>query len=259
MTTLHYQDTGKGQVIVLVHAGIADSRMWDAQEAAFARDHRVIRYDVAGFGKSPIVDDTPAREDLRRLLAHLGVERAVLVGCSMGGEIVLDFALEHPEQVAALVLVSTAPGGFEMQGEPPTQIPLIIEALQAGDLARVAELQNQMSVDGPQRTPERVDGEMRRRVAEMNLTALANGALQHAALAPLDPPAATRLSAIQCPTLIIAGGLDHPELLRAAEVMAAQLPKAHKAIIAEAAHLPGMERPAAFNDLVLAFLRENGL
>src|SRR5262245_41521192 len=113
---LFYEMAGEGEVLVLVHAGFVDSRMWNAQWSEFAQHFRVVRYDMFGYGKSsPVVTPTAQRDDLYQLLKHLNIEQAHLVGCSQGGGVVLDFALDHPNMVKSLVLVSTVPGGFEFQ------------------------------------------------------------------------------------------------------------------------------------------------
>src|SRR5215208_6198208 len=84
---IYYEVAGEGDPLVLVHAGIADSRMWEDQLMAFADRYRVIRYDMRGFGMTAMVDlPFSHHEDLRGLLDSLDVERAHLVGCSMGEE-----------------------------------------------------------------------------------------------------------------------------------------------------------------------------
>lgn len=255
---LYYEVAGAGTPLVLSHAGFVDSRMWDDQWNVFARSQRVIRFDMRGFGKSAL-GTTPIarRRDLEHLLQQLDIPRATLLGCSLSGEVVLDFTLEHPERVSALILVSAVPSGFEMQGEPPAPLIEMMGAIAQGDLTRASELQNRLWVDGPFRQPEQVNPVVRQRATEMNRIALANGTWSQAdaqPAQPLQPPAAQRLTELQVPTLIIAGGLDHPEVLRAAEVMAATIPNTQKVIILNCAHLPNMEQPEAFNRAVLDFL-----
>src|SRR4051812_9978431 len=83
---IYYEIAGSGHPLVLVHAGIADRRMWDAQFPVFAQHYRVIRYDMRGFGKTAMVAGSFAHhDDLHGLLTFLGVERAYLLGCSKGG------------------------------------------------------------------------------------------------------------------------------------------------------------------------------
>lgn len=151
---LYYEISGDGEPLVLVPAGIADSSMWDGQLAAFARRYRVIRYDMRGFGRSAMVEGPFSHhEDSRALLDSLGIERAFLVGCSIGGRAIIDFALEHPELVRALVPVGSALSGFDAREDPPEQWEKLVAAENAGDLGRVSALEVQIWVDGPYRAP----------------------------------------------------------------------------------------------------------
>ncbi len=255
---IYYEVAGEGQALVLSHAGFIDSGEWDDQWAAFAEKYRVIRYDMRGFGKSskleaPIV----RREDLGHVLDHLKVEQAHLLGCSMGGAIIIDYALEHPERVLSLIPVSAVPGGFQMQGKPPDELMQMMEAAKKGDLETESELQIRVWVDGPSRKPDQVDAKVREHASKMNMIPVKNQTFMKAdsqELNPLNPPAIQQLDTIKVPTLIIAGALDNSEIVRAADVMQKAIPHAKKLIIKEAAHVPNMEKPAEFNKAVLDFL-----
>src|SRR5690606_32430762 len=112
---LYFETAGEGDSIVFVHAGIADRRMWDAQFAAFAQDHLAVRYDMRGHGESsvPAGEYSHAR-DLYALLSLLGIERTILVGCSMGGEFSMDFAASYPHMIKGLVMVCSMPPGLPL-------------------------------------------------------------------------------------------------------------------------------------------------
>lgn len=256
---IYYETAGQGDAVLFAHAGFVDSRMWDVQFEYFARCYQVIRFDMRGYGRSdPAQGPVVRRNEIYSLMRHLSIQKAALVGCSMGGANVLDFALEHPDRTQVLVLVSTAPGGFEMQGEPPPGLWEMISALQQNDLQRASELQIQIWVDGMFRKPEQVDPQVRQRAAEMNRTPVVNQTFMKVdmqPLQPLDPPAANRLNEVRIPTLVIAGALDHPEILRAADFMAHEIPSAKKLILPDSAHLPSMEQPDAFNQAVIDFLQ----
>lgn len=258
---IYYEVAGQGQPLVLAHAGFLDSRMWDDQWEALAQHYRVIRFDLRGYGQSDSIDAPVAyRRDLHHLLRHLEIPRAHLVGCSLSGEMVLDFALEYPEMVSALVVVSAVPGGFEMQGEPPRYLMEMIGAVQAGDLERASELQVRIWVDGSFREPEQVSPAVRQRAAHINQDNLSRGTWAVTSMMPpadpLQPPAVTRLGDIAAPTLVIAGALDHPEILRAADVLADGIAQARRVIVPDSAHVPNMEQPEAFNRAVIDFLQQ---
>jgi pimeloyl-ACP methyl ester carboxylesterase len=255
---LYYEAAGQGRPVVLAHAGFVDRRSWDDQWEPFAEHFRVVRFDLRGFGKS----DAPTgpvsrRDDLYRLVQHLGLGQAAFVAASMSGESALDLALEHPELVSALVLVSTVPSGFTMQGEPPAVLLEMMAAMQRGDIEQASELQTRLWIDGPFRQPAQVDPNVRLKAGEMNQTALKHGTWGIAdalPLNPLDPPAVGRLGEVKARTLVIAGALDNSEIGRAADVLAAGIPDAKKVIVEDAAHLPNMEKPQEFNTTVLNFL-----
>lgn len=255
---LYYEMAGDGDTLVLGHAAFVDSRMWDAQWDAFAHKYRVIRFDMLGYGKSdPVKGPGTRRYDLRQLLDYLHVERATLLGCSLSGEVMIDFALEHPEMVSALITISAVPSGFQPQGGPPPHLFEMITALQQGDTERASELQLRLWVDGPYRQPEQLNPMIRQQALEMNLIPVRMKTWLTAdtqPLNPLVPPASSRLGTIHAPALIMAGALDHPEILRAADVMANAIKEAQKHIFSESAHVPNMEQPEEFTQVVLSFL-----
>src|SRR5690349_18127366 len=235
---IYYEVAGEGDdTLVLSHAGFVDSGMWDDQWKPFAEKYRVIRYDMRGYGKSsklnaPVV----RRDDLNRVLDHLKVEQAHLLGCSMGGEIVIDYTLEHPERVLSLIPVSAVPSGFQMQGKPPDELMQMMEAAQKGDLEGESELQMRVWIDGPYRQPNQVNAAVRKHAARMNMLPVDNATVIKAdsqPLHPLNPPAVQQLDTIKVPVLIIAGALDNSEIVRAADVMQSTIPNAKKLIISE--------------------------
>lgn len=114
----------------------------------------------------------------------------------------------------------------------------------------------EMSLVGPHRSEGQVPLRLRHRFLKMNRVALRNGAAMAPELSPLDPPAATRLGEVKAPTLVVAGGLDHPEILWAAEVMTTEIPNAQREIIPGTGHFPNVEDPATFNRVVLEFLSQ---
>lgn len=252
-TDLYYEIAGQGPPLVLVHAGFVDSRMWDEQFSVFAQQYRVLRYDLRGFGKSKLSPGPFShRQDLHRLLNFVGLERAHLLGCSMGGGVVVDFTLEHPEKVASLVLVSSALGGYPMTGEMPKPMQELMDALQAKDLARAAEIAGRLWIAGPHRTPEQVDKGILGRAREMSLTALPNIFVKEE---PLVPPAFERLAKIVAPTLVMVGELDDASIATIGGFLNAHIAASQEEIISGAAHLPSMEKPEEFNRIVLEFFK----
>ena len=256
---LYYESAGTGPPLLFVHAGICDSRMWDEQFARFAQHYRVIRYDMRGYGQTAAVDGPFAHHhDLYGLLKHLGIARTHLLGCSMGGSACLDFALAYPDIVDRLILVGSAPSGYQTNRPLPAQLATVDAALEKGDFATAAELETQIWVDGIGRTPEQVAPAIRDLVRAMNMIALQNEVLDLGQPQPLDPPAAQRLAEVQAPTLLLIGDLDQPRTLDAIEFMAERLPNARKVVMSGTAHLPNLEQLEQFNALVLDYLAQYG-
>lgn len=255
---IHYEITGSGFPLVLVHAGICDSRMWDEQVIHFAQHYQVVRYDLRGYGQTaPVAAPYASHEDLYALLNTLGIERAHLVGCSMGGRVILDFALAYPTCVASLTLVGSAPSGYqeEVEAAPPAEWDKIVAAFERGDFAPVNEYDLRTWVDGPHRTPDQVDATLRTRVGEMNLINLRNEALGCGEETPLAAPTFGRLGEIQAPTLVLIGDLDQPKMVRAADYLATHVANVRKVVMPGTAHLPNLEQPEKFNALLYSFLQ----
>jgi len=255
--SLYYEVAGEGYPLLLLHAGIADSRMWDEQFPVFAQHYRAIRYDLRGYGQTRWDSGTfAAYEDPATLFRALDVQKAHVIGVSYGSKIALDFALAHPELVASLVLVAPSVGG-EQPSEQIRQFFQQEDALvEKGDLAGATELNLRLWVDGPQRTPDQVNPSVRQRVYEMQYHAFTVPMPEVIDEQELQPPAITRLAEVRVPTLIIVGNLDLPDKLALTEQLATGIPGARREIIAGAAHMVTMEQPQEFNRIVLEFLRE---
>jgi 3-oxoadipate enol-lactonase len=256
--SLYYEVTGGGHPLLLLHAGVADARMWDDQFAVFAQYYRVIRYDRRGFGRT-VVSAAPFsnHDDAAHLLNSLGVENAYVVGVSFGGYVAIDLTLAYPDMVAALVLSAPNVSGYEPSSEEVLRFCTAEEeALARGDLVAATELNLRMWVDGPHRTPDQVNPAVRERVREMQLRAFAVDVPEAAEEQPPPPPAITRLAEIQVPTLIIVGDQDVPEFLDISDWVAAGIRGAKKVVIPGVAHLPSMEEPELFNRMILDFLRQ---
>ncbi|HMD82690.1 MAG TPA: alpha/beta hydrolase, partial [Anaerolineales bacterium] len=143
---LYYEIAGKGLTFVMIHAGVADSRQWNKEFAFFARNHQVLRYDMRGYGKSePIDGEFSHMSDLVSLLNALELQGPlVLIGCSMGGGLAMDFALAHPSRMKALIMVGSGPSGLELDVPTPAKFAEAEEAYKAGDLDLVAEIETQI-------------------------------------------------------------------------------------------------------------------
>jgi 3-oxoadipate enol-lactonase len=253
---LYYEVAGVGHPLVLQHEGIADSRMWDDQFGVFAQRYRVVRYDYRGFGKSDMrPGDFSLRDDLLGLLRSLGIEKTYLLGASLGGSMTIDFALEHPGMVDAIIPVAPGLSGLQPPEEENFLFEPIEEAIKAGDLDRANDLEVHLWVDGPNRANDQVDPAVREKIRVMNGDSFKRqDEWTDAKPVPLEPPAVGRLGEIHVPTLVIIGDEDVPHVQRAADAIASGIAGAKKAVMHNTAHVLMMERPEEFNRIVLDFL-----
>lgn len=256
---IQYEIAGEGVPFVMIHAGVADHRQWNNEFAHFAQGYRALRYDLRGYGRSEPVDGEFSHlGDLTALLGHLTIHQPlILMGCSMGGGIAMDFALQEPSRVKALIMVGSAPSGLELDVPSPAKFAEAEKAFEAGDLDLLCELETQIWFDGTDRSPEQVNPVARKLAYDMNHNALTLEARKLGKRLPdSELPAAGRLAEINIPVLVIVGEHDTPYILAAADVMEKQIHTAQKATIADAAHLPNMEHPKEFRDIISSFLND---
>jgi pimeloyl-ACP methyl ester carboxylesterase len=258
---LYYEVSGEGHPVLLIHAGVADSSMWDAQFNLFRKYYRAIRYDSRGFGKSRTdTTDYSNRQDIIDLFKHLGLERAIVIGISRGGQIAIDFTLEHPESVSALIPVAAGLSGFDYQSDSGEKTRREFEIFAHMDelwekkaFDELADLEAHVWADGPSQPVGRADPKIYQYIHNI---VRANYTRQDgkATAQPLAPPAAGRLGEIHVPTLILVGDCDETVTLAMADKLGSDIPGAVKIIFTGAAHMLPMEQPDKFNAVVLDFL-----
>lgn len=164
---LFYEIAGEGAPVVFLHGFAVDHRVWDAQFKSLAASHRVIRYDLRGFGRSSLPVGTYSHsEDLLALMRHANVQKASLVGASMGGRIVLDFALEHPQRVQALATINPIIGGWEWSAEWLATYAPIVQAGRRGEIAAAKTIFLAHPVFAKLRTHPEAYAKLRRMVEE---------------------------------------------------------------------------------------------
>jgi pimeloyl-ACP methyl ester carboxylesterase len=250
---LYYEMQGNGHPLVLIHGGQMDRRMWDPQFDLFARRYTVLRYDVRGYGRS----DMPAKgfshaEDLSGLLDFLRLEKASLIGLSLGGRIAIDFALSHPERVETLVLAGPGLGGYRFTGQSGWSI---VEAARDEGLEKAAEMWLENSYMAPAMQNPAIRDRMRQLALENAHTWLANPIFER----HLKPPAIERLSDIHVPTLIVVGDRDVEDIQKIVEILRGGIAGSEKQVIPGAGHIVNMEKPEEFNQVVLGFLEKRNL
>jgi pimeloyl-ACP methyl ester carboxylesterase len=253
---MYFETKGEGQPLLLLHAGVADSRMWDRQFEEFSMTHFVIRCDLRGFGQSGKSSGIFAHyEDIAALLKYLNVEPVSVIGSSFGGYVAIDFVLAYPEMVTALVLAAPALGGYEFESAEMLEFfTAEEEALARSDLVAATELNLKMWVEGFNRQPETVSDEIRKRVREMQLNIFSQPEVADVIEKELVPAAIDQLHKIMIPTLVIVGDKDVAEFQTISKLIAQKIENARHEVISGTAHLPNMEKPEEFNRLVFDFL-----
>jgi pimeloyl-ACP methyl ester carboxylesterase len=252
---IHYRRSGAGFPVVFLHAGVADSRMWEPQAAGLGTHFDVIAPDMRGSGKSELPAEawSPAA-DVLALMDALGLRQAPhLVGCSIGGSAAIDFTLEHPERVSKLVLVGPGVGGQPHDDKHDHLYAEVGAAENAKDLEALNQAEMKLWLLGPGRTEAHVDKRLRDLFLDMNGHALKSD-FAGAPTRKLNPPAFGRLGEIKAPTLVVVGDHDLPEIQETADLLVSKIRGSRKAIIHDAAHLPNLEHPEKFNHLLLDFL-----
>lgn len=249
---LSYVVAGEGPPVVLVHAGIADHRMWDAVVPALADRHTVIRYDLRGFGESaPPTGPFSEADDLRRLLDHLGHERVRLVGASWGGRVAVDFTLAHPARVHSLAVFAPPWPGYHWSADMIAYDEAETAAMKAGDLDAALRIDLGMWLRGPAREWEDVPAGLLERLSGPLRTSLANQAV-------VDEysrgPGTGDVAAVRVPTLVGVGGLDLADFQDIARRYAARIPGAALVEFPTAGHLIALEAPAELAAELVPFL-----
>ena len=254
---LAYDDAGRGAAVVLLHAGIADRSMWDAQVDHFSSRYRVVRPDLRGYGDSSLSNAPFAHvADVLGLLDLLRVEEATLVGVSMGGEVALDFALAHPARVARLVLVSTLAAMEVPSDALKANWDEAGAAFARGDLAGATEVEVRGWIVGNGRRPRDVSEPYRAKAAGMirRIWDRAGATGDEVAEVAPDSPRLRRLAELAVPVLLIVGDRDFPDVSASIDRLHAGIAGSRKVVIPDASHLPPTEHPQTFNAILEGFL-----
>ncbi len=256
-----YDRTGDGPPVVFLHGGAMDRRMWDPQ-LDLARTHTVVRLDARGHGASS-TPSSPFRhyDDVATVLRTQRLGRATLVGLSMGGATALDTAIAHPELVAAVVACGTGATSAATVDEhlfhdPWTQgrLAAMAAAAAAFDPRAWTEAFLEIGLIGPYRSLDDVAPEVVARCREMIAHTLSTHVV-HGGPPPSSLPDATaRAAEIAVPVLGVTGAIDSPDHVRMVRELVETVPHGRLAVVENAAHMPNLEQPELFGELLRRFL-----
>ena len=241
---IYYEVEGSGEAMMLIHGWLGNLRMWDLLAQTLAHNHRVIRCDMRGFGRSTTQRVKFAYwEDVAALLLHLKVDRAHVVGHSYGGSIALDLALAQPACVATLSSIAGGISGFRPNlnraedNVPWNDLNHLWTAKKWDDLA---ELETQIWVDGWGQPTTRVDRSIRENV-KGDVLATYRAENEEGLPQPLEPPAADRLRELRLPVLVMIGSLDEARSRATAAHLSASVTDVRSVDVPEVAHMIQLE------------------
>ena len=248
---LYYEQMGEGYPLILIHGFSLNTRMWDDQFENFAKYYKVLRYDVRGFGKSSIPEEPYSHcKDLYSLMEFLGIDKAYVIGLSMGGGIAIDFTVEYPEKVDALIPVDMTLSGYQLSEE------FIQRWNKYCLIARNEGASNAIQewLDDPLFAPALKNSPVGEKLKDIASSYSGFHWLNPVPQIRMEPPAIERLSEIRVPTLIILGELDTPDFHLISDTLVSKIEGAKRIIIPGGGHMINMEKPYEFNQIVLDFL-----
>src|SRR5437868_2598996 len=237
---IYYGQRGSGPAIVLLHDGLLDAVSWDEVWQPLAAKYHVVRYDRRGYGRSdPAMSSFSPTEDLAKLLTHLQVEHAVIVGSSSGAALAIDFAVAHPEMIDGLFLIAPVLHGMEYSAEFRERANRNNEPMERNDIRAMARnwSQDKFLIAG---TNEKA----RRKIYEQLVANAEKLKKYDAGLEEkLSPPASERLAEIKAPTWILIGQGDTADVQVHSRAINAGILGSEQIVVKQAGHLIQLEKP----------------
>ena len=252
-TELHYEERGTGTAVLFLHAFPLSLFMWDEQVAALEASHRLVRFDSRGFGGTPAGDEPLTMDriadDAAALLDHLGIGRAVVVGCSMGGYAAFSMVRRHAPRIRALVLQNTratADTDEARQSRGLLAERVLRDGAGAAADAFLPRLVGETTGrDHPERTAR-----LREAILDTPPRGIANALLGLGARVDSTPTARD----ISVPTLVVGGAEDVLTPPSDTKALHAAIPGSRLEIVPGAGHLSNLENPEAYNRILASFL-----
>ncbi|MFI7614113.1 alpha/beta fold hydrolase [Nonomuraea terrae] len=239
------EKSGNGAPMVLLHGSMHDSGLWDGVFPELARHRTAIRYDARGLGRSTL-PTAPFRyeDDLLAVLDHFRIERAALVGLSMGGEVALDFTLEHPERVRSLVLVAASASGHDWPQSPEMDAYTAVN--RGNDADRLAEMELAIWASLGDRAPGYAA------IAGMvTENAKIRAAAEKGHVRFSEVGAVELLDRVTVPTTVVVGDHDHSEIGVIARRLAEGIPGAHLEVVTAADHYLPLRAPERLMEIIV--------
>ncbi len=258
---LWYEETGAGCPIVFVHEFAADHRSWELQMRHFGQRYRCITYGARGYPPSDVPENPDrysqdrATDDIAAILDHLGIDKAHVVGLSMGGFATLHFGFRHPSRALSLVVAGVGYGAEkEQQARFRGEVEVVAKSLKDEGMAAFAE----KYAYGPTRVQfENKDprgfAQFKKELAEHSALGSANTQLGVQGLRPSLYDLVEKMRGMTVPTLILTGDEDWP-CLAPSMLMKREIPTAALSVMPNCGHTINLEDPDQFNRIVGDFI-----
>ena len=246
--SIFYETAGSGNVILLIHDGLLHQEVWDDQFSFFSKDFKVIRYDRRGYGKSsPATGSYTHMDDLKTLYEQLEIDSAILIACSSGGALAIDFTIDYPQKVNGLVLVGAVVGGFSYTSHMSNR---------GGHLPESFENDLEESIYYVTDDPYAIyfkNTNAKKRAVEM-IKNYPQRVYKRQKYTRRVPPSYLRLNEIKTPTLILVGEFDIPDVHAHAGAINAGILQSRRLVLPNSGHIIPMEQPELFNETVMGFI-----
>ena len=263
-TSLYYEITGKGTPIVFLHGFTCDHRNWDSQVKYFSKRYRVITYDARGHGQSSMPDTVPYsyNDDLASLMDYLKIDKAVIVGHSMGAAPAFYYTIDHPERVLALVLAEGGPFISDTNLVDPKYTADYFSAFSyvygVAQSQGIEKAKEAWLTINPIKTA--AENPLSRELIKSMINDYSGWHWKNRNPQKSDPNGTPELlSQLKTPTLIITGDLSHEVLKQLVSAEDKYIPNSKKVVLRNSNHMLNLENPVQFNQELLTFLKENNI
>ena len=259
---IYYEQKGEGTPVIFLHGAYCDTRAWDYQFDEFAKDYHVIRYDLCGFGKSSVPDTTKPyqfADDLIELMDYLKIEKAVIVGHSMGGVPAFKLAFNHPEKVLALVLLESGPWYKGMFANEDAKV--------LAEVGKAVEIGKTEGIEAGKKAflnisilkPAMKNPLSKNILVDMTMDYSGWNFKNKDTWQPGPFLELNEYSKMNVPTLICMGELSLPFYHRSMNELHQTLPNSKLVEISNSGHMIQLENPKEFNEVLQQFLKKQGI
>ncbi|MCM3216691.1 alpha/beta hydrolase [Niallia taxi] len=254
---IYFQTKGTGENLLLLHAGIADSRMWDKEFHLFSEKYRVVSLDLPGFGSSEFTGGSYSYSNIiNELLTYLDINSTHILAASFGAKIAIDFYLDTPEKCLSLALLSPALSGWEDSSYIQEYEEEEEKLLHEGKLEETAQFNYETWILR-NRDPKDIKSDVKKLVIDMQIKALTKPEPEYPCEEMGIEDNILKIKDIQAPVLIINGKYDVQDFHGISELIGKELPSSKRITIPDAAHLANLESPDLFYELVSEFFSDN--